>query len=63
MKIFVKIKPNSKRERVEKIDKNCFKVWVKEPAKEGKANKSMHRILAESLQNGFTGTLSNLLKK
>ena len=54
MKIFVKVKPSAKIEKVEKmperlIDKNeaNFKVGVKEPAKEGKANKATIKALAK----------------
>ena len=38
MKIFVTVKPNAKEERVEKIDDTHFKVSVKEPPTEGRAN-------------------------
>lgn len=38
MKIFVKVRPGAKEERVKKIDDNHFSVAVKEPPKEGRAN-------------------------
>jgi len=46
MKIFVKAKPNSKEEKVEKIDENNFVVSVKEPPEKGKANEAIRNALA-----------------
>ena len=46
MKIFVKAKPLAKEEKVEKIDEANFVVWVKEPPKNGKANKAIAKALA-----------------
>ena len=47
MKIFVKAKPNSKIEKVEKLSENNFVVYVKEPPIKGKANGAITRALAE----------------
>lgn len=47
MKIFVKAKPRSKEERVEKIDDTHFVVFVKEPPVQGRANAAISRALAE----------------
>jgi len=47
MKIFVKVKPSSKEEKIEKIDDINFKVQVKEPPEKGKANKTVVRVIAE----------------
>ncbi len=47
MKIFVKAKPKSKEERVEKIDGTHFIVSVKEPPVQGKANAAIAKALAE----------------
>lgn len=54
MRISVKVKPGAKIEKVEKISEQLlsekeadFKVWVKEPAKEGKANKAVIKALAK----------------
>ena len=47
MKIFVKVKPNSKEERLEKMDENNYSVWVKEKPREGRANLAAIKILAE----------------
>jgi uncharacterized protein (TIGR00251 family) len=46
MKISVRVKPNMKEEKVEKVDK-VFAVYVKEPAKEGRANKSVVELLSK----------------
>ncbi len=46
MKISVKVKPNAKQERLEKIDESNFSVWVKEKPREGKANHAVIKILA-----------------
>ena len=46
MKIRVKVVPNAKTEGVIKED-NGFVVRVKEPAKEGRANNAVIRLLAE----------------
>ena len=47
MKIFVKAKPRSKEERVEKIDDTHFVVFVKEPPIQGRANTAITKALAE----------------
>ena len=46
MKISIKVIPNSKTEEVIK-DGDRFLVRVKEPAKEGKANRAVVNLLAE----------------
>jgi uncharacterized protein (TIGR00251 family) len=47
MKISVKVKPNSKQEKIEKMGERDFSVWVKEKPQEGKANKAVTKVLAE----------------
>jgi uncharacterized protein len=63
MEIFVKAKPKSKIEKVEKIDETHFEVWVKEPPVDGKANFAVMKALANyfkikmsavALKSGFT---------
>ena len=44
--INVKAKPNSREEKVEKIDENNFIVSVKEPPEKGKANEAIRNALA-----------------
>ncbi|TSC79112.1 MAG: hypothetical protein G01um101433_9 [Parcubacteria group bacterium Gr01-1014_33] len=46
MKIFVIAKPNAGEERVEKIDETHFRIAVKEPPKNGKANAAIVKALA-----------------
>jgi hypothetical protein len=47
MKISVKVKPNAKQEKIEKVNESHFLVSVKEKPQEGKANKAVIKILAE----------------
>ena len=47
MRIIVKIKPNSKKEKIEKIDGTNFRVSVKEPPVDGKANSALVKTLAK----------------
>lgn len=47
MKIIVNIKTNAKENKIFKIDETNFRIFVKEPAKEGKANKAIIDLLAE----------------
>lgn len=49
MKIFVKVKPEAKQEKVEEIDDTNFKVWVKEPPEKGRANRAVLKVLADYL--------------
>lgn len=49
MKIFVKLKPNSKHQSVKKAGDNSLSIKVKEPAKDGKANKALIDLLSEKL--------------
>lgn len=47
MRIFVKAKPNSKKESIEKLDGTHFVVAVKEPPVKGLANLAISRALAK----------------
>lgn len=47
MNIEVILKPNSKLCKVEKISRNNYKVSVKSPAKEGKANEEAIKVLSD----------------
>lgn len=49
MRITVKIKPNSKKGYIKKIDDANFLVAVKEPPVDGKANKALVKTLAKYL--------------
>ncbi|MCM8792678.1 MAG: DUF167 domain-containing protein [Candidatus Omnitrophica bacterium] len=47
MKIFVKVKPKAKQEKIEKISESQFRVWVKEPPQQGRANKKVIELVAD----------------
>jgi len=47
MKIFVKVKPKSKKEKIEKLGNTNFKVYVKELPEKGKANVAVLKALAD----------------
>ncbi len=46
MKILVRLRPNAKVEKIEKVSDLEFRVWVRAPAKEGKANEALIAALA-----------------
>ena len=46
MKIFIKAKPSSREEKVEKVDDLNYVVSVKEPPVKGKANEAIRNALA-----------------
>jgi uncharacterized protein (TIGR00251 family) len=52
MRIFIKAKPNSKNEKVEKIDESNYIVSVKEPPIKGKANEAIKNALAVYFKTG-----------
>jgi uncharacterized protein YggU (UPF0235/DUF167 family) len=52
MKIFVKAKPSSREEKVEKIDEQNYVVSVKEPPIKGKANEAIRNALAVYFRRG-----------
>ncbi|MFH1392987.1 MAG: DUF167 domain-containing protein [Patescibacteria group bacterium] len=47
MKIFVKVKPNSKEESIKKLSDTNFEICVKEPPVKGKANTAIIKVLAK----------------
>ncbi len=47
MKIAIKVKPNSKEEAVEPVNKNEFILRVRAPAREGRANEAVIELLSE----------------
>lgn len=47
MRISIKVKPNSKEEKIEQLGNNQFIVKVKAPAQEGKANKALIKLLSK----------------
>ena len=49
MKLFVMVKAGAKGEKVEPIDESHFRVAVKEPAQDGRANEAVLKALARYL--------------
>ena len=47
MKISVKVKPQAKEDRIEKIGENEFSILVKAKALKGKANQAVIKILSD----------------
>jgi len=45
MKIFVKVIPNAKEEKILKINNKSYKIYLKEKAEKGKANLRLIKIL------------------
>lgn len=50
MKLVIQVKPNSRRESVERQDDGSLRVLVNAPAQEGKANERVVALLAEYLK-------------
>lgn len=50
MIVYVEAHPNSKGVGLEKIDENHFKIYVKSPPVEGKANREIIEILSKYLK-------------
>ena len=49
MIINVKVKPNSKEEKIEKISENEYAVCIKEPAEDNKANIRLINLLSKQI--------------
>lgn len=47
MKISIKVIPNSKEQKIKKEPDGSLKVYLKSPAKEGKANEELVKVLAK----------------
>lgn len=59
MKVFVKARPKSKEEKIEKIDENHFVISVKELPERGKVNEALRKKLADY----FNVPLSHVILK
>ncbi|OGY65066.1 MAG: hypothetical protein A3E64_02185 [Candidatus Harrisonbacteria bacterium RIFCSPHIGHO2_12_FULL_48_16] len=46
MRIIVRIKPSAREEKIEQASESEYKISVKEPAKEGRANWAVERVIA-----------------
>ena len=53
MKLLISVKPNSSQERIEKISENEYKIWLKEPADNNKANTRLINLLAKHLNTPY----------
>lgn len=49
MRLFLKVRPGSGKDYVEKIDDTHYTVWVREAPERGQANKGVIRLLAKYL--------------
>ena len=47
MKIWIQVKPRSRKEKVETLPDGSLRVFVKEPPIEGKANNAVVQVLAK----------------
>ncbi len=50
MKISVKVKPQSKEEKIVKLSDSEYEISVKEPAREGKANLRLLKLLSKEFK-------------
>jgi len=48
--IKVKVFPDSPQEHLEKISDNKYRLFLREPAKQGRANKRLFEIMSKELQ-------------
>lgn len=49
MKIKVRVKPNAKQEKIEKVSGDSYVIWVKEKPQDGKANYAVRELLSDYL--------------
>ena len=47
MKITIHVKPSAREEKIEKLSDSEYKISVREPTKEGRANWAIERVLAK----------------
>lgn len=47
MKIWVRVRPQAKRDELKKTGEGEFTVWVRAPAREGKANEALVGLVAD----------------
>lgn len=50
MKLFVRVKPNSRKNEVKQLSENSFEVRVTVPPEKGKANEKVIELLSEHLR-------------
>ena len=49
MKLYLKVKPKARENRVARIDEGHYKVWVKAAPEKGRANEAVIEVLSEYL--------------
>jgi len=47
MRVSVRIKSGARQEKVQQLDDAAYLVWVKAPAREGKANEALNCLLSK----------------
>lgn len=50
MKLYITLKPSAKQDEIVKLEGCRYKVSVKAPAKEGKANKALIKLLSRTFK-------------
>ncbi|PIR21721.1 MAG: YggU family protein [Deltaproteobacteria bacterium CG11_big_fil_rev_8_21_14_0_20_45_16] len=60
LKLTIHLRPNSKKEAIEKIGENEYKIKVSAPAVDGKANSKLIKLLSESF--GWRPSSISILK-
>lgn len=63
MKIFIKAKPDSNENRVEKIDDLNFIVFVKDPPVQGLANRAIIKLLSEYFHTSRVRIVSGYISR
>jgi uncharacterized protein len=53
MIIHVKVRPNSREEKIKKMSEDDYTVWLKERPEKGKANTRLIKILAKYFSVGY----------
>lgn len=48
-RISLKVKPGAKVQRIEKLSADEFRLWIRSPAREGRANEEVIKLLSEYL--------------
>jgi len=54
MRVSIKVKPSAKQEKMEDLGNHTFAVWVREPAKENKANFAVLEVIARHFGVGIS---------
>jgi hypothetical protein len=63
MKIFIKVKPQSKKEKIEKVADNNFIIFIKEQPVNNKANLAIIKLLSEYFKTSNIKIISGFRSK